>query len=373
MGFLETVDFVRHFAVMVRVNGPVTLYGKTTLSASGMLLPDTLSDADLAKKSWVWREMLRGVWIRTFSLAHCSTYKIGSLDHGWEVGCSLASHDNGPQNFMDVIQTQVLPNVALTPSNRRGDSLLAVGSPFGVLSPLHFFNRCMGSGVLLNDQGLILTNARLLGPWSFGKTTANGRRDGAKSQAVFLLPEESAFPGYSNVDNHEKSHRLQPEALECVSDQLCPIKLGFACPILGSKACVIGHGLFGPTCGFSPSVCSGVVAKIVKAEAPPYYRQKGDPHFPALLETTVAVHPGGSGRFVINPKGLAEINKSQPCLKDGQFRLKEKVPVQARLFYWLGWASVIVISDESGCLETDVQDISLLQNLDQPNQHLSSV
>lgn len=55
--------------------------------------------------------------------------------------------------------------------------------------------------------------------------------------------------------------------------------------------------------GFSPSVCSGVVAKIVKAEAPPYYGHKADSHIPAMLETTAAVHPGGSGGAVINSEG----------------------------------------------------------------------
>lgn len=31
----------------------------------------------------------------------------GTLDHGWEVGWSLASYDSGPRNFMGVTQTQV--------------------------------------------------------------------------------------------------------------------------------------------------------------------------------------------------------------------------------------------------------------------------
>jgi hypothetical protein len=31
----------------------------------------------------------------------------GSMDHGWEVGWALASHESGPQPFMDVGQTQV--------------------------------------------------------------------------------------------------------------------------------------------------------------------------------------------------------------------------------------------------------------------------
>ncbi|XP_057996325.1 glyoxysomal processing protease, glyoxysomal isoform X2 [Hevea brasiliensis] len=650
-------------------------YGKTTLSASGMLLPVTLYEAGLAKRilgsngkegqalalivtvasvvesflspkqrdsisqgrpemipgaqidvlleeklrlegdaegslnksasSWFTAELIRLVDIPESSFAVQSLVESssGSLDHGWEVGWSLASYDNGPRNFMDVTQTQtedgntsfmeghrhlamgescntslmskkttriailgvflslkVLPNIAITFSNRRGDSLLAVGSPFGVLSPLHFFNslsvgsiancylarsstisllmadiRCLpgmeggpvfgdsahfigilirplrqkssgaeiqlvipweaiatacsdlllkepqnaekgthinrenlnavgnayshesdgplcfeyeplithcpsplpvekvkasvclitidegvwASGVLLNNQGLILTNAHLLEPWRFGKTTANGVRDGTKSEAV-LLPEESSFCGYSNVDNHEKSQRLQPEVvkrknsfvvdqskgyqlslsykghrnirvrldhvnpwiwcdakvvyickgpldvallqLEYVPDQLSPIKVDFACPILGSKAYVIGHGLFGPRCGFSPSVCSGVVAKIVKAEAPPYYRYKGDSHIPAMLETTAAVHPGGSGGAVINSKGhMIGLITSNARHGGGTLIPHLNFSIPCALL-----APIIEFA-------RDMQDISLLQNLDQPNQHLSSV
>ena len=57
--------------------------------------------------------------------------------------------------------------------------------------------------------------------------------------------------------------------------------------------------------GFSPSVCSGVVSKVVKAKAPSYCQsvQGGNIQIPAMLETTAAVHPGGSGGAVVNSKG----------------------------------------------------------------------
>lgn len=56
--------------------------------------------------------------------------------------------------------------------------------------------------------------------------------------------------------------------------------------------------------GFSPSVCSGVVANVVKAKIPSSHHQ-GDSleYFPAILETTAAVHPGGSGGAVVNSEG----------------------------------------------------------------------
>lgn len=39
--------------------------------------------------------------------------------------------------------------------------------------------------------------------------------------------------------------------LEHVPDELSPIIMDFECPSLGSKAYVIGHGLFGPRCGIA--------------------------------------------------------------------------------------------------------------------------
>lgn len=59
--------------------------------------------------------------------------------------------------------------------------------------------------------------------------------------------------------------------------------------------------------GFSPSICSGVVAKLVKAKFLLSYQpsQPGNSqgHSPVMLETTAAVHPGGSGGAVVNSDG----------------------------------------------------------------------
>lgn len=61
--------------------------------------------------------------------------------------------------------------------------------------------------------------------------------------------------------------------------------------------------------GFFPSVCSGVVAKVVEAKTPQSYQsvqpERAHTHglFPAMLETTAAVHPGASGGAVINSDG----------------------------------------------------------------------
>lgn len=49
-----------------------------------------------------------------------------------------------------------------------------------------------------------------------------------------------------------------------------------------------------------PSACVGVVAKVVKAQ-----KSVGETghDFPAMIETTAAVHPGGSGGAILNSDG----------------------------------------------------------------------
>lgn len=61
--------------------------------------------------------------------------------------------------------------------------------------------------------------------------------------------------------------------------------------------------------GFFPSVSSGVVAKVVEAKTPQSYHSvqaehmHTHGHFPAMLETTAAIHPGASGGAVIDSDG----------------------------------------------------------------------
>ncbi|KAK1557959.1 hypothetical protein Q3G72_034744 [Acer saccharum] len=685
MGCPEIADFARNFGVLVRVQGPdpkglkMRRYafhqynsGKTTLSASGMLLPDNIYATDLVERNWgvnglvvtaasvvepflsvqhrdkniaqgqpelisgaqmdvmiegklrsgtehgdldkgapnwVTAQLIKLVDIPVSSLALQSLVEAssGSPEHGWEVGWSLASSDKSSQPLMDVVRTQIehdnksfmeshgylareessnpshmgksttriailgvslnlkdLPNIAISSLNKRGDFLLAVGSPFGVLSPMHFFNSiCMGSvancypprsstlsllmadirclpgmeggpvfgehaqfigvlirplrqknsgaeiqlvipweaiatacsdlllkepqiaekeikinkglnavgnsllnnsydstgpcsykykhpdsccssplpvrktmasvclitlddgvwasGVLLNDQGLILTNAHLLEPWRFGKTTLTGGKIPNESRGFSFPPEASASSRHTGLDGFMESDNLPAKTLkivdasvnehrayklnsfngghrnirvrldhldpwlwcdakvvyvckgpldvallqlEYVPDQLCPIVADFAHPSVGSTAYVIGHGLFGPRCGLFPSVSSGVVSKVVKAKLPSYYQSilQGDSRYPVMLETTAAIHPGGSGGAVVNQNShmiglvtsntrhgggtiIPHLNFSIPCA------------VLAPIFQFA----------------RDMQDLSLLQKLDQPNKHLASV
>lgn len=160
------------------------------------------------------------------------------------------------------------------------------------------------SGVLLNKQGLVLTNAHLLEPWRFGKTASNSDRNerrpevsiipnihmkletcnGEKSSQNVLtanlkapdisLKNEDGLSRFNLAKINQRNIRVRLDftdpwvwtdarivyiskgpldvallQLEVVPDQLCPISVDVNCPPLGSEAYVIGHGLFGPRCG----------------------------------------------------------------------------------------------------------------------------
>lgn len=160
------------------------------------------------------------------------------------------------------------------------------------------------SGVLLNKQGLVLTNAHLLEPWRFGKTASNGDRNETRPEVAIIpnmhmrleafnsekssqnllttnlkaadisLTYDSALSGCSLANINHRNIRVRLDfmdpwmwtdarilyiskgpldiallQLEIAPDQLCPIAMDVDCPSPGSKAYVIGHGLFGPRCG----------------------------------------------------------------------------------------------------------------------------
>ncbi|XP_021740633.1 glyoxysomal processing protease, glyoxysomal-like [Chenopodium quinoa] len=654
----DIVEFARKFSVMVRINGPDPKglkmrnhafhqyhSGKTTLSASGLLLPHSLVGSEihdkgavivtvasivepfLSQKSklinaqgtpelipgaqidvmvevnvgvenkdenpkWFGAKVLKLVDVPAASSAIKSLIEAssGSLEHGWEIGWSLAAHKDSSQKFKGSMQTQEitssterprdvnmmaqfasriaflqvpsllhkdLPEITMSYLSKRGDFLLSIGSPFGVLSPLHFFNsisvgsvsncypstsmnrsllmadiRCLpgmeggpvfgqngclvgilnrplrqaggaeiqvvvpwkaiesacngqfqlvpekseriqfvgdfcgvrtatmnclncraspnviekqpvgycsvpltvehamssvclitlnngvwASGILLNEQGLILTNAHLLEPWRFGRTPIqSGLGDTRIKNNFYMLDDSmplrqaveqtSAVVQSSSVQSLNylrNSHGINPNhqvhseisvrvdlmeswlwckakvvyiskgpldisllQLESVPKQLSPIRADLTFPSPGSKAFVIGHGLLGPRCDLLPTISSGVVAKVVKAKkhVPDQSTLLKSPagEIPVMLETTAAVHPGGSGGAVINSSG----------------HLIALVTSNAKH----GGGTVIPhmnFSIPSAALEPvfkiakDMQNLSVLQQLDRPNKDLTSV
>ncbi|MCI11245.1 glyoxysomal processing protease glyoxysomal-like, partial [Trifolium medium] len=158
------------------------------------------------------------------------------------------------------------------------------------------------SGILLNSQGLILTNAHLLEPWRFGKTHISARAYGTNAEKLSSMLEGTTSHGNrvesiqigqklpskmtnlypfandekrrykSTYDNHRnirvRLDHIKPWVwcdakvvyickgpwdvallqLQPVPDNLLPIVTNFSRPSTGSKAYVIGHGLFGPKC-----------------------------------------------------------------------------------------------------------------------------
>lgn len=164
------------------------------------------------------------------------------------------------------------------------------------------------SGVLLNSQGLILTNAHLIEPWRFGKTNVSGEKSIENSKLLQSRTEHSPCSMNNGVFG-QKSGNIEPNAskngnillhnqlednklsfanygrrnlrvrlshaepwiwcdakllyickgpwdvallqLERIPEQLSPIIMDCSCPSSGSKIHVIGHGLLGPKSGIS--------------------------------------------------------------------------------------------------------------------------
>lgn len=52
-----------------------------------------------------------------------------------------------------------------------------------------------------------------------------------------------------------------------------------------------------------PSACLGVISKVIEAKRSPKSGSNKFDRFPAMLETTAAVHPGSSGGAVVNSDG----------------------------------------------------------------------
>ncbi|KAL2969318.1 hypothetical protein AAZX31_15G073800 [Glycine max] len=278
--------------------------------------------------------------------------------------------------------------------------------------------------MLQEGQGLILTNAHLLEPWRFGKEHVNGGGYGTNSERIssmlegtaylvnrvesnqvsqtsplkmpilypFAANEQGGYKSSPTYDNHRnirvRLDHIKPWVwcyakvvyvckgpwdvallqLESVPDNLLPITMNFSRPSTGSQAFVIGHGLFGPKRGFFPSVCSGVVAKVVEAKTPQSYLSiqpehlHNHEHFPAMLETTAAIHPGASGGAVINSDGhMIGLVTSNARHSGGA--------VIPHLNFSIPSAALAPVFKFSKAM----QDLSLLRILDEPNEYLSSV
>uniref|UniRef100_A0A0D6QU05 Glyoxysomal processing protease, glyoxysomal n=1 Tax=Araucaria cunninghamii TaxID=56994 RepID=A0A0D6QU05_ARACU len=284
------------------------------------------------------------------------------------------------------------------------------------------------SGIVLNENGLLLTNAHLLEPWRFGKTPPLNKHEYGRQRTFDRFSETSRsrlVTGECNAEGNDQANSLSSSivhANECAenvfsSDQLVrhptlelsyqsyrrirvrldhmhprswydarvvyvskgpldiallqlksvpvhlyPIVPEEKCPCAGSKAFVIGHGLFGPRSDLCPSVSAGVVAKVVKTRRP-HMSEEFSQEYPAMLETTAAVHPGGSGGVVVNAQGrMIGLVTSNARHSGGTVipHLNFSIPCAALK---------PIFTFANG----DMKDLSILYNIDKPNELLSAV
>ena len=216
-----------------------------------------------------------------------------------EGSCYQDGNSCGPGNgpFIDYNKSEayVLSSNKHKHLNFGNSSLLPIEKAMTSVCLVTIGDGVWASGILLNSQGLILTNAHLLEPWRFGKTyagrgygngtnpekfpsmlegTASLDNRGESIQTRQTLPSKMTSI-YKPYDNHRniriRLDHIKPWVwcdakvvyvckgpwdvallqLEPVPDNLLPIVTNFSRPSTGSKAYVIGHGLFGPKCGMS--------------------------------------------------------------------------------------------------------------------------
>lgn len=187
------------------------------------------------------------------------------------------------------------------------DSCLSQGSLEKALSSIALVtvgDGAWASGIVLNNHGLILTNAHILEPWRFGRTSLLGLmgknpvssldhemyvswkdKISDNEERCLSVPSHSGSSVDSATNGHEalflnskfgsykrvsvRLHHMEQHIwcgarvvfvskgpwdvallqIESIPDQLFPITPEFACPTIGSTIHVIGHGLLGPRSG----------------------------------------------------------------------------------------------------------------------------
>ncbi|ESQ34025.1 hypothetical protein EUTSA_v10007180mg [Eutrema salsugineum] len=397
---------------------------------------------------WVPAQLLSmiDVLVSSATLQSLIEASLGSKDFGWDVGWSLVSAGNGSQHSSNMMRVSN-PLMQLDESHdakfmaKSATQMALLGVSLNLLvtislffllimeimmiynrlkcrntslAIIHLLKKCTAvnngvwaSSVILNEHGLILTNAHLLEPWRFGKGGVYVSKEFSSTRSRFweqksqTLPQKTPSELYPFVGKnvkkckhnffqtgnrdihvrlyHQDSWIWCPAKvvyvckeqldvallhLEHVPGNLQPIRANFSSPALGTSAHVVGHGLFGPRCGLSPSICFGFVAKVVHAKMRLYTQSTSQKatEFPTMIETTAAVHPGGSGGVVVNSSGhmiglvtsnarhgagtvIPHLNFSIPCA------------ILAPIFKFA----------------EDMQNMEILQTLDQPNEKLSSI
>ncbi|CAM6109989.1 unnamed protein product [Calypogeia fissa] len=242
-------------------------------------------------------------------------------------------------------------------------------------------------GRLNNDEKLTIDKLDHCHSSSFLSSTIFGLHDSMTQSEATIKPAENNWRGYQRIrvrlDHQQNRSWHNAEAiyvsqgpldialLQLISPppDLSPIVPEESCPPPGSTAIVIGHGLFGPRAELSPSVSAGVVARVVKAGKEAlgraHYDENGEsyPMYPAMLQTTAAVHPGGSGGAVVNSLGrMIGLVTSNARHSGGSV-----IPF---LNFSVPYGALAPIFDFAS---KDFADLTSLAELDRPDKFLSAV
>ncbi|CAD6333339.1 unnamed protein product [Miscanthus lutarioriparius] len=262
------------------------------------------------------------------------------------------------------------------------------------------------SGIVLNKRGLVLTNAHLLEPWRFGRTSPSDLQASFTGEHLNAGENKSLQPQgkFSNEDavNHKvslfnlgfKREKRISVRLDHAERQIwcnasvvfiskgpldvallqidkVPIELNtirpeFVCPTAGSSVYVVGHDLFGPRSGLCSSLSSGVVSKVVQIPSNQLSHlasalEIDNMDIPVMLQTTAAVHPGASGGILVNSHGLMVGIITSNAKHGGGSTIPH-------LNFSIPCKLLVAVFKYSA-----IGKLAILEQLDKPNEVLSSV
>ena len=159
-------------------------------------------------------------------------------------------------------------------------SVVAVQTPLGTWA----------SGVVLNQSGLLLTNAHLLHSRGSGSPASVVINAGSQEHGLLMVKLNDSsgqqtewrpadvvyvFAGYLDIA------LLRLTSLP--SFPVCPMPLSLSSAAVGQSVYVIGHALLSPHAGLRPTVTSGHVAQVSQPAVPAFQMDPAKNSFMMLL------------------------------------------------------------------------------------------
>ncbi|RUS81994.1 hypothetical protein EGW08_010263 [Elysia chlorotica] len=222
-------------------------------------------------KEWVGLTLVCGIDCITETLAFHIKNSLSALD--W--------HELDPLNSSHHSKSSA-PQLPITPNSKGPKSLNFL--PYVVLVKV---GRVWGSGFVIDTRKcLILTCSHVV-------------KDASPSDPpIFIRALNNSRLFKASVIYRQTSQELNPfdlAVLRCpeIMRYLAPLKTPKIVPaLIGQRVWVCGHAVFNTDLGLQPSVCAGVISKVVKV--------KGQD---VMVQTTCAVHAGASGGPLLDNDG----------------------------------------------------------------------